>query len=132
VVDFGYSDWTSTPLASPTLEQAIAEDFEAAMRELNRACYSLDGATPDFGIASTYIQNAFAPITSARNDIAGLPDVKLGRYVQKKLDCLDANAARALGAIADQRVDPAIKKIEKAERCGADGLIRLRNFHVDY
>jgi hypothetical protein len=132
VVDFGYGDWETTPLASPTLAEAIGEAIEAAMQQLNRACYALDGAAPDFNIASTYIQNSFPEIISARTDLASLPDLKFGRQVLKKLDCLDSNAGKALNAVLDQRVDSAIKKIEKAERCGGDGLIRLRDFKIQF
>jgi len=132
VMNFDSIQWTNTAPSSPTLNEQIAWYFEEAMRFLNQACGALDGFDPDPVQAGSDIQASFSYILSARSDIDLLPDLKLGRQALKKLDCVDKNAGKALEEVADGDVEGAIGKINKGLRCGADGLIRLRDFRVDF
>lgn len=131
VVNFDRFDYTSTPLAAPTLEQDIGEDIESAMQHLNRACNVLDEVS-DFAQAQTEIQSSFTFITWARANLEMLPDPVLSRQVGKKLDCMDRLAFRALRPISEQREDPALGKLGASLRCGGEGLVRLRNFALDF
>ena len=128
VIDFQDARWTSTPKPSPTPEDQIAEGFENALSRLNEGCLSIDGGSPDFGGASTEVNNAFGYITTTRSLLPGLIDPKLQHRVGAKLDCMDKNALKALNAIGDLSVDGAVKRFERSMRCGAEGLATLRNF----
>ncbi len=132
VMNFDSIRWTNTAPPSPTLEEQIGWEFEEAMRFLNEACGWLDGFDPDPVQAGSDIQASFAYILNARADVDLLPDLKLGRQVLKKLDCMDKNAGKALEEVGDGDVEGAIGKINKGLRCGADGLIRLRDFRVEF
>jgi hypothetical protein len=132
VMDFDDAHWSNTPPSSPTLEEQIAWGFEEAMRFLNEACTDLDGFVPDPVQAGADIQASFSYITQARSDIALLPDPRLARKTEAKLDCLDKNAGKALEQVGAGNVDRAIGKIEKGLRCGGEGLVLLRDFRVDF
>jgi hypothetical protein len=132
VIDFQNARWTSTPKQSPTLEDQLSEGIENALARLNEACLFIDGASPDFGSASTEINDAFGYITTTRGLLPGLGDPKLERRVGARLNCMDKNALKALDLIGDQSVEAAIKRFERSMRCGGEGLATLRNFKPDF
>ena len=132
VIDFQNLRWTSTPKTAPEPVDQVAEAIENALARLNEGCIQIDGASPNFGGASTEINNSFVYITQARGFLPSLGDPKLEHQVGAKIDCMDTNAFRALGSVGDLDVDAAIKRFEKSMRCGGEGLVRLRDFRIAF
>jgi hypothetical protein len=130
-VNFGNVSWTNTPPASPTQVQNIAWDMGESMRLYNLAANALNGFDPDLAEASASIQAAYVYIDSARLDLDALPDLRLGRFVLKKLDCVDRNSAKAFDEVQDGDVNGAIGKLGKGFGCGLQGLARLQQFDLD-
>jgi hypothetical protein len=132
VIDFQNLRWTSTPKVSPTPADQVGEALENGLARLNEGCLYVDGASPDFASAALEINNSFTYITQARGFLPSLGDAKLESRVGAKIDCMDRNALRALGSIADLSVDGTIKRFEKSMRCGGEGLLTLRDFKIDF
>jgi hypothetical protein len=132
VIDFQDVRWTSTPKSNPAPVDQVAEALENGLSHLNEGCLFLDGVSPDFGNAGTEVNTSFTYITQARGFLPLLGDPKLERRVGAKIDCMDGNAAKALGAIGDLSVDGAIKRFERSIRCGGEGLATLRNFKPEF
>jgi hypothetical protein len=130
VMDVDDVEWTSTPAVSPTPEEALGESIDDALRDLSGARTDLDGAAPDASGATGRIQSAETHAAAAQTQLGALSDAKLAKKVGRKIDCLDASATQALAKIAQTKLDPAIRKIEKGMRCGGEGLARLRGFDV--
>jgi hypothetical protein len=129
-MNFSQVSWTNTPPANPTQEQNISWDMGESMRLFNLAANALNGFDPDLAEASASIQASYLNIDSARVQLDAFPVPKLGRYVLKKLDCLERNAEKAFDEVQDGDVDGASGKLWKGFGCGMQGLGRLQGFDL--
>jgi hypothetical protein len=130
VVNFSELYWTNTPPANPTQLQNISWDMGESLRLLNDAANALNGFDPNPSQASASIQASYFYIDSARANLEQFPDLKLGRQVLKKLDCLDKSAGKAFDEVQDVDLNGAIGKLGKGFNCGLFGLARLQQFDL--
>jgi hypothetical protein len=102
---------------------AFVGHVESALLAWYDACVDLDGADVDFAGAQTELDAVLVSLGDAAVQLQGLPETKQTRKAAKRLTQAEKKTRSALSKIAKGKEEPAIKRIQRAIRSGADAIL---------
>jgi hypothetical protein len=122
VADLLYVNWTTTPPVDPTPEEACFWHIGESYRHDLWALENLEGATPNFPVAGSYLANSRTELANCLPLTDDFFDAKVGKQTFRYLIRADKKLEKAEREAADQNAEGAISPLLKSLQDQGNGF----------